>query len=85
MKVNELLTYFVDLLSMLMRFSVNLHHFILILEIRFITAFMFCPCLEFWLASFRQFEPRREKTGLRGFRPGPTQTGLFSRRSRLEA
>ena len=22
------------------------------------------------------FEPRRQKTGLRGFRPGPTQTGL---------
>ena len=21
------------------------------------------------------YEPRREKTGLRGFRPGPTQTG----------
>ena len=24
--------------------------------------------------SRRLFEPRREKTGLRGFRPGPTQT-----------
>ena len=24
------------------------------------------------------YEPRREKTGLRGFRPGPTQTGLYS-------
>ena len=22
------------------------------------------------------YEPRSEKTGLRGFRPGPTQTGL---------
>ena len=31
------------------------------------------------------FESRREKTGLRGFQPGPTQTGLFSHRSRLEA
>ena len=30
-------------------------------------------------------EPRREKTGLRGFRPGPTLTGLYSLRSRLEA
>ena len=28
-------------------------------------------------------EPRCKKTGLRGFRPGPTQTGLH--RSRLEA
>ena len=31
------------------------------------------------------FEPRREKTGLRDFRPGPTQTGLYKLRSRLEA
>ena len=26
-------------------------------------------------------EPRREKPGLRGFRPGPTQTGLYKYRS----
>ena len=26
------------------------------------------------------FEPRCEKTGLRGFRPGPTQTGLYNHR-----
>ena len=26
------------------------------------------------------FEPRSEKTGLRGFRPGPTQTRLYSYR-----
>ena len=31
------------------------------------------------------FEPRCEKTGLRGFRPGPTQTGLFSHTRWLEA
>ena len=31
------------------------------------------------------FEPQREKTGLRGFQPGLTQTGLYSYRSRLEA
>ena len=30
-------------------------------------------------------EPRSEKTGLRGFRPGPTQTGLYSHKRRLEA
>ena len=29
-------------------------------------------------------EPRRQKTGLRGFRPGPTQTGLCSHRRWLE-
>ena len=31
------------------------------------------------------FEPRREKTGLRGFRPNPTQTGLHSHRTGQEA
>ena len=30
-------------------------------------------------------EPRCEKTGPRGFRPGPTQTGLYSHRKWLEA
>ena len=30
-------------------------------------------------------EPRREKTGLLGFRPGPAQTGLYSHRRWLEA
>ena len=30
-------------------------------------------------------EPRCEKTGLRGIRPGPTQTGLYSYRRWLEA
>ena len=29
-------------------------------------------------------EPRCEKTGLRGFRPGPTQTGLYRHRRSLE-
>ena len=31
------------------------------------------------------YEPRCEKTGLRGFRLGPTQTGLYSHRKWLEA
>ena len=30
-------------------------------------------------------EPRCEKIGLRGFRPGPTQTELYNHRSWLEA
>ena len=30
-------------------------------------------------------EPRREKTGLREFRPGLTQTGLYKLRKELEA
>ena len=32
-----------------------------------------------------QYEPRCEKTGLRGFRPGPTPTGLYNHRRWLEA
>ena len=31
------------------------------------------------------FEPRCEKTGLRGFRPGLKQTGLYSHRICLDA
>ena len=30
-------------------------------------------------------EPRHKKTGLRGFRQGPTQTGLYNHRRSLEA
>ena len=30
------------------------------------------------------YKPRSEKTGLRGFRPGPTQTGLYNQRRWLE-
>ena len=30
------------------------------------------------LSSLSVIEPRREKTSLRGFRPGLTQTGLFN-------
>ena len=33
----------------------------------------------------KPYEPRSEKTGLRGFRPGLTQTGLYSQRKWLEA
>ena len=31
------------------------------------------------------YEPRSEKTGLRGFRPGPIQTGLYCHGRYLEA
>ena len=31
------------------------------------------------------YEPRHEKIGFRGFRPGLTQTGLYSHRKTLEA
>ena len=33
----------------------------------------------------KAFEPRSEKTGLRGFPPGSTQPGLYSYRRWLEA
>ena len=38
-----------------------------------------CPARTVLLLS-RLFEPRREKTGLRGFRPGLTQTDLYIHR-----
>ena len=38
----------------------------------------------FWYSENKRNEPR-EKTGLRGFRPGPTQTRLYSYRRWLEA
>ena len=39
----------------------------------------------FVIFFFFAFEPRREKTGLRVFRPGPTQTGLYKLRKEIEA
>ena len=33
----------------------------------------------------QKYEPRCEKTGLREFRLGPTQTGLYSHKRWLEA
>ena len=35
-------------------------------------------------AGRASFQPRGEKTGLRGFRPDPTQTELYSHRRWLE-
>ena len=32
--------------------------------------------MKYTLSLYLIYEPRSEKTGLRGFRPGPTQTGL---------
>ena len=52
----------------------------------------FSAAFLFWLYQFLiidaltvLFGLRCEKTGLRGFRPGPTQTGLHSHRGWLEA
>ena len=38
----------------------------------------------YYLNTPMQYEPRSEKTGLRGFRPGPTQTWLYSHRKWIE-
>ena len=43
--------------------------------------FMVLLCISFYVL----YEPRREKTGLRGFRPGLTQTGLCKLRKELDA
>ena len=40
---------------------------------------------EYIVVSQTAYEPRCEKTGLRGFRPGPTKTGLCNHRRWLEA
>ena len=37
-----------------------------------------------FMSSFPWYEPRCKRTGLRGFRPGPTQIGLCSYRRWLE-
>ena len=42
-----------------------------------------CPIIFYSYINYNKtdiYEPRSEKTGLRGFRPGPTQTGLYSHR-----
>ena len=45
----------------------------------------FIPTLSTSHFCLLSFEPRCEKTGLRGFRPGPTQTRLYSYTRWLEA
>ena len=37
------------------------------------------------ITHFTPYEPHCEKTGLRGFRPGPIQTGLYNHTRWLEA
>ena len=43
------------------------------------------PGPEIEVTQLKTYEPRSEKTCLRGFRPGPTQTELYSPRRWLEA
>ena len=47
----------------------------------------FCSFLTFFCKDIHLiiYQPRCEKTGLRDFRPGPTQTGHYSYRRWLEA
>ena len=47
-----------------------------------------CDALDNYVTVFVTYNdvwPRSEKTGLRGFRPGPTKTGLYCHRRWLEA
>ena len=48
-------------------------------------AHLFLKTVTFTVCVLFLFEPCSEKTGLRGFRPGPTQIGLYSHRRWLEA
>ena len=41
--------------------------------------------VKYYLLDCISNEPRREKTGIRGFRSGAIQTGLYRNGSRLEA
>ena len=54
-------------------------------------AFVWCICF-FFIFTINQYcqlsllyEPRSEKTGLQGLRPGPTQNDLYNHRRRPEA
>ena len=47
--------------------------------------FMLYTYIMFYLKMVRLIEPRCEKTGPQGFRPGPTKTGLSNHRRCLEA
>ena len=71
-----------------------LHFLALLLCLHRISPFppdLMCPHLDLameetsWNETKTTYEPRCEKTGLRGFRPGPTQTGLYNHTRWLEA
>ena len=54
-------------------------------QCRGISLVNFSKFLKLFFSLLLLYEPRREKTSLRDFRPGPTQTGLYSYRRWLEA
>ena len=62
--------------SMVGQLSFDLQEFLAFLQSNLLMSLPF---------PFLSYEPRCEKTGLWGFRPGPTQTGLYSRKRWLEA
>ena len=49
-----------------------------------INDYIFIVIVILWFTTLSN-EPRREKTGLRNFRPDLTQTNLYSHRKELEA
>ena len=61
-------------------FALRCNYYLIVNSITCLCALIFAGLL-----TLVTFELRHEKTGLRDFRPGPTQTDLYSHRSRLEA
>ena len=55
------------------------------IEFYFVHCFLHSYSHEFWNVYIYSYEPRCEETGLRGFQPGSTQTGLYCHRKWLEA
>ena len=50
-----------------------------------IANFKFNKNIRTYITGLESSKPRREKTGIRGFRPGPTLTGLYSHKIKREA
>ena len=70
---------FARFLISIMALSKRVFHYMFSFETKLCTSTLCHHESQIW------HEPRRQKTGLRGFRPGPTQTGLYSHRRWLEA
>ena len=64
--------FYEDLTKIIFQFSSNTH-------------FISSDGKSLYLLTLVLYEPRCEKTGLWDFRPGPTQTRLYSNRRWLEA
>ena len=63
--------------------KIKIKHFLMLLRIK--VDYAMVNDNDGKVQSSHMTAPRCEKTGLRGFRPGPTQTGLYCHRRWLEA